>query len=470
MFTEIEIADFFLQIILGFISFNYTKKFLRKNFEENKKISVIWTIIYAATHFFLSQITENRFLTIILQILILYLLQKKFFVQDKFKQIFILSSFIAGWEILRFTASPLAHAIFSVWNPVWNFFINFFTEKNIFDAEKIIFLIGVSNRIAIFFVIIICRAIQLLIFIFYLKIILKKFSRNFKLNFQSTIFLIFPCVTVFLIDLTIRLIAFSADNGAIFLIYERVPEIIFLLPVVSLLLLGIIISTVILFENFLQYKDEEQKRILLENRVVEIHREISELEEIYSEIRGLRHDMRNHLENIFEYVKKNSEKNFELENYLKNMSETVEKLNFSYKTGNPITDIILHRFKKISQKKNISFTADFKYKKIFDVYDIGIILNNALQNAIEAAEKISGEKFIKIFSYERGGLYFIEIENNFNGDINFGKKNLPETAKSDKNFHGIGLENIRNRAKKYSGEIDIEIEEKIFKLTVMLYK
>lgn len=476
MFIEDEILEFFWQIILGFVSFKYTEKFLKKKFEERRKILAIWILIYAATHFFLSQITfgvspHNRFINILPHILILFLLQRRFFVQEKFKQIFILASFTAGWEILRFTASPLAHAIFSLWSPFWAWTINLLTEKNIFDAEKIIFFMSGVNRLAIFFVIGICRAIQVGIFIFYLKKISKKlFEKIFELNFQSTIFLVFPCITVLLVDFTVRLMAFSADNGAIFLIYERVPETIFLLPIVSILLLGVIISSVILFENFLQYKEEEQKRILLENRVVEIHREISELEEIYSDIRGLRHDLRNHLENIFSYVKKNSEKNSELENYLQNMNLTIEKLNFSDKTGNPITDIILHRFRKICQKKNIFFTANFKFENRFDVYDVAIILNNSLQNSVDACEKIHGEKFIEIFSYERGGLYFIEVKNNFVGEINFDKKNLPETTKPDKNFHGIGLENIQSRAKKYFGEIEIEIEENIFKLTVMLYK
>lgn len=476
MFLEDEILEFFWQIFLGFISFRYTEKFLLKNFEERRKILAIWIFIYAATHFFLSQITEsfsphNRFLNIFPHILILFLLQKKFFIQDKFKQIFILASFTAGWEILRFTASPLAHAIFSVWSPFWAWAVNFLMEKNIFDAERIIFFMSGINRTAIFFVIGICRAVQVGIFIFYLKTISRKFfQKNYELNFQSTIFLVFPCVTVLLIDFTVRLMAFSADNGAMMLIYERVPETIFLLPIVSILLLGLIISSVILFENFLQYKEEEQKRILLENRVVEIHREISELEEIYSDIRGLRHDLRNHLENIFSYVKKNSAENSELEKYLQNMNLTIEKLNFADKTGNPITDMILHRFRKICQKKNISFAANFKFENRFDVYDIGIILNNSLQNSVEACEKIHGEKFMEIFSYERGGLYFIEVKNNFADDIKFDKKNLPETTKSDKNLHGIGLENIRSRAKKYSGDILIEVDEKIFKLTVMLYQ
>lgn len=475
MFAENELLEIFWQMLIGFVSFKYTEKFLPGNFEDRRKTLIIWILIYAATHIFFSKVTEtwtphNRFINIFPHVLILFLLQKKFFECDKIKPIFIVASFTAGWEILRFAASPLAHAIFSLWNPVWAWTVNFLVEKEIFDAEKIISIMSTINRLAIFFVIGICRTVQIGIFIFYLRTIAKNLRRDFELNFQSGLFLIFPCVTVLLIDFTIRLMAFSADNGAIMLIYDRVPEIIFLLPVVSLLLLGVIISSVILFQNFVQYKEEEQKRILLENRVVEVRREISELEEIYSEIRGLKHDLRNHLENISAYARGN----FELENYLKKMNLTIEKLNFADKTGNPITDIIFHKIRQQARKKNISFTANFfcPQDNRFDIYDLSVILNNSLQNAVEAVDKdkIHGEKFIEIKSYERGGLFFMEIENNFDGEIIFDEKNFPVTTKADKKLHGIGLENIRRCAKKYLGDVEIKIDKKIFRLIVMLYK
>lgn len=482
MFAEDELLEIFWQAVVGFISFRYTEKFLPGNFEDRRKTLIIWVLIYAAAHIFFSKVTEtwtphSRFINIFPHVLILFALQRKFFAQDRIKQIFIVASFTAGWEILRFAASPLAHAIFSVWSPAWAWSVNFLVEKGIFDAEKIISVMSGINRLAIFLVIGICRGVQIGIFIFYLRTIANKlknlstfppYNLSTSLNFQSGIFLIFPCVTVLLIDFTIRLMAFSADNGAIMLIYERVPETIFLLPVVSLLLLGVIISSVILFKNFVQYKEEEQKRILLENRVVEVHREISELEEIYSEIRGLKHDLRNHLENISAYARGN----VELENYLRQMNLTIEKLNFADKTGNPITDIIFHKIRQQARKKNILFKANFFCPNggRFDIYDLSVILNNALQNAIEAADKVDCEKFIEIKSYERGGLFLIEIENNFEGEINFDEKNFPVTTKPDKKIHGIGLENIRRCAKKYLGDVEIKIDKKIFRLTVMLYK
>ena len=465
---EHEILDVVVGIATGVISFWYAEKFLQRNFENRRRAIIIWTIIYTVEQISVSNLTTffspyDRFIIIFPQILTLFVLQKIFFMTDRAREFFILASFIVGWDILRFIASPLSHVIFSVWSPIWVEIFNSLVENYPDSTEKTIFYMEFLNRVAIFVVLAFCRAVQFFILVKYLKMIAKNFAKkDYEIKFRDSLFLIFPCVTVLFIDLTVRLTAFSQQNGEIFLIYDREPSTIFLLPIVSLLLLGVIISSVILFQNLIRYKEEEYKRLLLENRAVEIHREIEELQNIYADIRGLRHDLRNHIENIFACVKGN----VELENYLRGMTKTVEKLNFSNKTGNAITDIILHQTCQKAKKNFIKFEANFTFPKNFDVYDVAIILNNALENALEACEKVSGDKFISIRSYMKGNLFFIEVENNFSGEI----KKFFSTTKAEKNLHGLGLQNIRRCAQKNLGDIDIKIDGKIFKLTVMLYK
>lgn len=482
MFEEEEILDVLVHLVNGAISFLYTEKFLNGNFDNRKKIFFLWTTVYGFGQYFFSKLTESwvpheRFFNVIPYIIILIVLQNIFFEKSRARQIFVTASFTAGWEILRFAVSPVAYSIFGVWSPFWVWVFNSITEKEISSPEKIIPAMLAINRVAIFFVITVCRLLQFGLLIFYLRIIAERFSdKAYELKLQDSLFLIFPCAVVLTIDFTVRLMAFSADNGAVMLIYERVPETILLLPLVSLFLLGIIVSSVILFRHLIDHKAEEQKRLLLENRVGEIHREVEELSEIYSDIRGLRHDLRNHIENLAAYFRKNSFADPAIENYLRNMTGTVEKLDFADKTGNPMTDIIFHQTRQQSKKKGIHFDADFHCPKDgrFDIYDLCVILNNALQNSLEATEKIPDGK-ISIKSHERGGLFFIEVENNFSGEINLPDENsLPETTKREKNLHGIGLANIRRCAQKYLGDIDIKISEingeKNFFLSIMLYQ
>lgn len=476
MFEELYLLDAAVFLANGAISFMYMEKFLRGRFDERRRAMLTWAALYAAAMLILSGVTTDlspldRFINVVPHFAALFLLQKKFFAQDLPRQIFTAASFVAAWEILRFTASPMAHAIFNVWSPLWAWLFNCAFEAAVAPADEIIFVMQAINRAATFIVIGLCRAVQLGILIFYLRTIAKRFTRrDYELKPHESLFLILPCATVLAIDLTMRLMAFSADNSAFMLIYERAPATILLLPIVSLLLLGMIVSSVILFQNLIQRKDEEQKRLLLENRVVEVHREVRELSEIYADIRGLRHDLRAHLENISAYVRENSGGDSQLENYIKNMNATVERLNFEDRTGNPITDIILHQIRQRARKIPAAFHADFHFLERFDVYDVSVILNNSLTNALEACEKLGGGE-IQIRSYERGGLYFIEVENTFGGRLNWNlDSDIPATTKLEKNLHGIGLANIRRCAQKYLGDIDIETAAKTFRLTVMLYR
>ena len=469
MSDELYLLDAAVCSAVALLAFLYSEKFLRAEFESRRAAILIWAAVYAAGLLILSEVTAqfsplDRFFNVLPHFALIFLLQRKFFARDLPRQLFVAASFVAAWEILRFTASPLAHAIFSLWNPVWARILNDAVAANLAPVEQIISVMQLVNRAAIFFVIAFCRAIQLAILFVYLRTISAKFRRDWELKLHDAAFLILPCATVLAIDLTLRLMAFSADNGAFLLIFERAPATILLLPLVSLLLLGLVISSVILFENLVRREEAEKRRLLLENRVVEVHRQVEELSEIYGDIRGLRHDLRNHIENLAASVRGNSE----LENYLRRMTETVARLDFADKTGNAITDIILHQTRQRAKKSRINFDADFHFVARFDAYDVSVILNNALENALEACEKTGGGE-IQLRSYERGGLYFIEVANNFTGEIRW-NGDIPATTKTDTKNHGVGLTNIRRCAQKYLGEIEIDAARNIFRLTVMLYR
>lgn len=194
-------------------------------------------------------------------------------------------------------------------------------------------------------------------------------------------------------------------------------------------------------------------------------------------MRGLRHDMRSHLSNISLYVKTiigtDSE---ELKSYIGKMEETVSRLDFIYQTGNPITDIIIHQKSQEAQKKKIQFDVDFIFpsKQKIDAYDVGVVLDNALENAIEACCEVEGEKSIYLHAFVKGNLFFIEIENSYSGKVVFDvETGLPVSHKKDAKLHGLGISNIQRCAKKYMGDIDIVLSDtgnkKRFNLTIMMY-
>ncbi len=484
MYEEEYVLDAIVHVLNGWLGFRYAEFFLRRKCEDRRKALFLWIGIYVAGQILYGKFTEyyplyDRFTHIIPYLILLSFLQHFFFERNLPRQAFVLVSFVAGWEILRFAVSPLAHAVFGIWSPFWGWILENLAAKDVMPIDELTETMVLVNRAAVFVLLGVCRGVQLGVFYLYLRLIGKHFiSMDDELKGQESWFLLIPCITVLCIDLTMRLMAYSVDNSALMIIYDRVPETLVLLPVVSILMLGIVVSSVILFHGLVQSKDEERKRLLLENRVVDVHRQIQDLQDIYGDMRGLRHDLRAHIANLTAYIQNRSlEEDKELESYLEGMESTVSRMDFADRTGNPMLDVLLHQIRQQAKRKNISLSVDFHYPESasFDVYDVSIILNNALQNAIEACERMTGERGIKLRSYQKGSLFFLEIENDFDGQLVWEENaELPTTMKQEKQVHGIGLDNIRRCARKYLGDAEIRVMDqgqgKVFQLTVMLYR
>ena len=126
--------------------------------------------------------------------------------------------------------------------------------------------------------------------------------------------------------------------------------------------------------------------------------------------------------------------------------------------------------KNEAEKKKIRFQSAFYYPENANInaFDISVILNNALQNAIENA-KMSEDSYIRIRSYRRDNAYMIEVANYFAGSLQWDEESgLPITSKAGTDGHGYGLSNIRKVAEKYSGGIAIDLKNREFILSIML--
>lgn len=461
------LADSVLSVI-------YTRNFLKEKYEK-RGMSAIWVSIYFLIHILIFLIGADRFpvgkvVGIILNICILLFMQSVFFQKDIQKQFFITFSFVAGTETAKYMFVTFDIVISGWGNRILDYLL---AEEIINTIEKAVAAITIYNVVMTA----LCVLFYTLLLSGYLFLISREYVRKeYPLQIQENVFLVLPCIAVLCISVIISRITASLANELEIIIYDAVPSTKFWLPVIGILLLSTMIANVILFQKLVAYHEETGKRALLENQVRQMQKEIAEIQDIYTDMRGLRHDMRSHLANISLLVKgaAGSVKE-ELEGYIGKMEETVNRLDFTYQTGNPITDIIIHQKVQEAEKKQIPFQVDFAYpcKLPIDVYDIAVILNNALENAIEACGRAEGEKQIRLRSFVRGCLFFIEVENDFSGDIAIDKESgLPVSSKETGKLHGIGISNIQRCARKYMGDIDIAVTDKggrkKFCLTVMM--
>lgn len=398
-------------------------------------------------------------------------MQWVFFRKGASGQLFVCFSFVAGKGIVKYIVSVLSIALGAV---IGGFIDTLVMQGKIVTNTQV----EVANNIVMCVSSFTSAILYALILGIYLMLINKKYVRKeYQLQVQENVFLVLPSIAAVCISITLKMMIITVENGATILIFDTVPATLFWIPVICIMLLGAVIANVMLFQNVVQYHEENRKCTLLENQIQQMQKEVQEIQDIYADMRGLRHDLRGHINNITQYVKKQNNTDVEeLNNYIRNMEETVSRLDFGYQTGNPITDIIIHQKKQEADRAGVKFSVDFSYPKELqiDVYDIGVILNNALENAIEAAAWLNRNKYVSLHSYVKGNLFFVEVENSFAREIVMNQESgLPESSKLNKKLHGMGLTNIQRCARKYKGDIDIVIgtskqEQQIFNLTIML--
>lgn len=235
---------------------------------------------------------------------------------------------------------------------------------------------------------------------------------------------------------------------------------------------GIMMSTIlvviILFQDLKGRQKEETQNKLISRQMEDMKNHIGEVERLYRDFHSLRHDVGNHLmtlENL--YMKKEYG---EAKKYTVQLQKKLSGITPDIRSGNPVTDVILAEKKKEAREKRIDFLCDFHYPEGTKVnaFDISVILNNGIGNALEAASKCQ-HPFVKISSYRNKNAYIIEIRNHYSNEIFIDSESgLPITTKQSGQGHGLGLANIRKTAQKYYGDIDIEYDEKYFVLCVML--
>ncbi len=263
---------------------------------------------------------------------------------------------------------------------------------------------------------------------------------------------------------------YEVKDGEMLQLYERHPVFLAAVPLVALLFYAGTYLTILFQQEMAALRQEQSAYFAERQQIHAIRARIHEAEQFYSHIRQMKHEMRGHLTNIKGLARSGEYES--LEDYVSRMDESFRGFELTLQTGNPVTDIIVNDKQRQCQELGIRFQTDFRYPVSggFDAFDLGIILQNLLQNALEACENISeGERFISLAGRQKGRFFLIESKNSFAGEVIWGQDGLPATTKkTDKSMHGIGLSNVRRTAEKYMGELEIHLENQVFNITVMV--
>lgn len=228
---------------------------------------------------------------------------------------------------------------------------------------------------------------------------------------------------------------------------------------------GAMLTVIIIYQKIKDGQRQEKENAVLLRQMEDMEKHVREVEQLYAEIRSLKHDMGNHIMTLEQLYAQNENAG----EYLEELKSRASEVSGEIRSGNPVTDVILQEKKREVEEKGIIFSNQFYYPwgQNVSAFDVSIILHNAIDNAIEAASDCEGA-YIKITSYGRRNAYIIEIKNSVSEKrVIDGTSGLPVSTKKEQG-HGYGLANIRKIAQKYYGDIVIEQNEKEFVLVVLL--
>jgi len=224
------------------------------------------------------------------------------------------------------------------------------------------------------------------------------------------------------------------------------------------------------FINSLERQNEyiETKNKLIETQT-HLRNQIEHYEALYShqnELRMFKHNYKNLMYSVLAFLKNNEhEKAIER---LENDLNYFEKESPTINTGNPMLDAILTNKISTAMKKSIEFETIFQLsEKIrIDEFELCVLIGNSLDNAIEATEKVSEGKTIRIKILSVDNRILISITNPTIEDVDI--SNL-QTTKKDKSNHGYGLKSIESITEKYDGQIQYSCENKLFEINIGFY-
>ena len=210
----------------------------------------------------------------------------------------------------------------------------------------------------------------------------------------------------------------------------------------------------------------------VEDQIASYQRELiethyREVDNMYRQMRGWRHDYRNHIQTMKAYAAVGDWE--AIRHYLDLLDEDLTTVDTIIKTGNPMTDAILNSKISLAKAKDIAVTADahIPVKLSFSEIDLCCIIGNLFDNAIEASMKLPPEqRLIRVYMDMKNTQLYISFTNFTAGKKLRKEGKLFRSTKGE--GHGLGLVNIDAIVDRLEGYISRNSEDGAFTTEILL--
>ncbi len=202
-----------------------------------------------------------------------------------------------------------------------------------------------------------------------------------------------------------------------------------------------------------------------QKELIETH--YHEVDNMYRQIRGWRHDYRNHIQMMKVLVANNDIE--ALKEYLNKLDQDLNTVDTVIKTGNNMADAILNSKISLAKSKSIKVECDahIPVKLKMSEIDLCCIIGNLFDNAIDACMQLPEEqRIIRVYMDMKGIQLYISFTN-FTSSKKMKKVNgIFNSTKGD--GHGLGLVRIDSIIERLNGYLSRNSEDGAFTTEILI--
>ena len=188
---------------------------------------------------------------------------------------------------------------------------------------------------------------------------------------------------------------------------------------------------------------------------------------MYKQIRGWRHDYRNHIQ-LMKVLAANGDMDA-IKDYLDKLDTDLSTVDTVVKTGNAMADAILNSKISLAKSKGIAVKVDahIPVKLKMSELDLCVIIGNLFDNAIDASMALPEEqRLIRVYMDMKNTQLYISFTN-FTATKKLAKVgNRFQTTKGD--GHGFGLVRIDNIIERLDGYLSRNSEDGAFTTEILI--
>lgn len=424
------IIDIFMYIFEGLLIFHYSNTIF--DLKRSKSVQIVYMTLSTLILFAVYQLNItylNAILFFAINSVLFYYLYNISFKTAAFHSFIFLAVMFTS-EILIMSISSLIYGDFN----------------------------AVESNIAVYFFAVVTSK---LIYFTLMLIILKLFAireNNEQSNKYYWLLFVMPLFSIMIL-LCFRYITYQMG-------LNKIMSILWIVSCIGILFANILVF--IIYEFSIKNTKELYEIKAIQHQEEQDKKYFDVIEQSNKEMRMFSHNIKNHLMQI-----RNLDDIDAVRVYVDKLCPDIEKFNYIGISKNKMLDLIISKYTTLCESKSIKFSVDVKTANLdyIDDVDLSTLMNNLLDNSIEAAEK-SNNAFIQINIFSKNNQYDGLVIKNSCDTPPETDSGVLRTTKHNKKSHGIGIKSIKKIIKKYNAIYDWKYDQaqKFFKTDIVFPK